>query len=174
MASVLGSPRKGEVSLSVLFEYSEYMRERFSMAVLALSPAQFTAPLRLAWKFRDLRDLICHLVETEDEWIRGIVQGDPAPSLQPDTYSDAAFAVRRWEEVRHRTRAHLQRADEAELARTVTTPFHGRPRFTVRQVLMHLLLHETHHRGQLTAAFRMRGVAPPPSDFYDFVAEQLQ
>ena len=167
-------PLAGEVSLETLFAYSEYMRERFAMALLELTPGDFLAPMGLGWMFENIRDLAAHIVDTEDEWVSGVLTGGPAAAATPADYPDAAALVERWEAVRQRTRKYLESADEAELGRVVVAPFHGSPRFTVRQVLMHLLLHETHHRGQLTAAFRMRGVAPPPSDFYDFVAEQLQ
>jgi len=168
------SPRDAGISLSLLLDYSDYMRERFSMALLEMPAAEFVAPLGLAWKFRDLRDLFAHVIDSEDLWIRQVVQGDPAPPPAPDPEADAAATVRRWENVRQRTRAHLERADETELSRVVTAPFHGRPRMAVRQVFVHLLLHEVHHRGQITAAMRMRGIAPPPSDFYDFLAEEMQ
>jgi uncharacterized damage-inducible protein DinB len=174
LAPEMRSPRKGDVSISALLEYSDYMRERFSMALLEMPAGEFTAPLGLAWRFRDIRDLFVHLVDTEDLWVRSVIQGGPPAPKGATADPDAASVVRRWEEVRRRTREHLRGADEAELSRVVTAPFHGRPSFTVRQVLMHLLIHEAHHRGQVTAAMRMRGIAPPPSDFYDYVAEQQQ
>jgi uncharacterized damage-inducible protein DinB len=174
LTSGLKPPRRGDVSVPVLLEYSEYMRERFCMALLEMPQSEFVAPLGLGWKFRDIRDLFAHLIETEDEWVRCIVEGQAPAPVSPDAYADAAFTVRRWEEVRRRTREHLGSADEAEMSRVITAPFHPRPRFTVRQVFQHLLIHEVHHRGQITAAMRMRGIAPPPSDFYDYVAEQLQ
>jgi uncharacterized damage-inducible protein DinB len=174
LATPVLKPHPGGVSIAELMAYSEYMRERFSMAILQMPPAEFTATLGLSWMFRNMRDLFAHLVDTEDQWVRGIIRGGPPRSLSPDSYPDAAAVVRRWEEVRTHTRSCLESADEAELSREVITPFHGRPRFTVRQIFMHLLIHETHHRGQITAAMRMRGIAPPPSDFYDYIAEQLQ
>ena len=174
MAPETQPPRGGDVSVPVLMEYSDYMRERFSMALLEMRPADFTAPLGLAWKFRNIRDLFAHLIDCEDAWVRCDIQGDPVPPAGWEAYTDAAFTVRRWEDVRNRTRKHLLGAGAAELSRVIVAPFHDRPRFTVRQIFMHLLIHEVHHRGQITAAMRMRGIAPPPSDFYDFVAEQLQ
>ena len=150
------------------------MRERFSMAILEIPTAEFTAPLGLPWMFRDLRDLFAHIIEGEDNWVRSVVQGEPRVERRPDAFPDAAAVVRRWEEVRRRTKEHLARADEAELLRVVTAPFHGNPKFMVRQIFLHLFVHEIHHRGQITAAMRLRGIAPPPSDFYDYVAEQLQ
>lgn len=174
MASGTQLPRKGDVSLPVLLGYSEYMRERFSMALLEMPQAEFTAPLGLAWKFRDIRDLFAHLIDCEDAWVRCDIQGDPVPPVGWEVYVDTAFTVRRWEEVRRRTRDHLERASEAELSRVIVAPFHGRPHFTVQQVFAHLLIHEVHHRGQITAAMRLRGIAPPPSDLYDYIAEQLQ
>jgi len=170
----LRPPRPGETSLEVLFAYSEYMRERFSMALLELPLDLFLKPLGLDWMFGSLRDLAGHIVATEDQWVGSILQGRAGPGLEAAAFPDAATLVRSWEEVRGRTREYLARADEREIARVVVAPFAGSPRLTVRQVLLHLLVHETHHRGQLTAALRMLGVAPPPSDFYDYVAEQLQ
>lgn len=178
MPELVLTPTVGSASPAELLCFSEYMRERFSMALLEMPPSEFTAPLGLAWMFRDIRELFLHLVAVEDQWIRGFVQGGPLKNWDKewggDGFPDAASVVRSWEAVRAVTREHLAAADDAEMARTITVPYHGKPCFTVRQVFMHLLVHEIHHRGQITAAMRMRGIAPPPSDFYDYVAEQLQ
>ena len=167
-------PRAGDASLACLLAYSEYMRERFAMAILEMPAADFTAPLGLGWMFGSIRDLFAHLIEVEEGWVRGVIQGQDRPSPPPEAFLDAASIVRRWEEVRACTREQLARSDQAEFARTIRAPFHGEPRLSVRQIYMHLLIHEVHHRGQITAAMRMRGLAPPPSDFYDYIAEALQ
>ncbi|MBI5836410.1 MAG: DinB family protein [Candidatus Eisenbacteria bacterium] len=174
MSPEISTPHPGELSLGVLVEYSEYMRERFSMALLEMPHADFVAPLGLSWKFKDIRDLFAHLVDTEDQWIRCVLEGDDQDPPGRKAYPDAAATVRRWEDVRRHTREHLEQLDAAGLEREIVAPFHMKPRFRVKQVFMHLLIHEAHHRGQITAAMRMRGIAPPPSDLYDYLAEQLQ
>lgn len=166
------APRVGEVSLPLLLAYSEYMRERFCMAILEMDHAEFIAPLELSWMFGTIRDLFVHMIETEAEWIHRISGQEGSETSA--ACADAASVVTRWEEVRSRTRQALASSGEAELDRMIETPFAGRPKFSVRQIFMHLLIHEVHHRGQITAAMRMRGVAPPPSDLYDYLAEQLQ
>ncbi len=168
------APRVGEVSLEVLLGYSEYMRERFSMALLEMPASDYLAPLGLSWMFTNIRDLFLHVVDCEDHWVRGIIQGGGRVTWNPEDFPDAASLVTRWEEVRARTRAALAAADAAELGREIVTEYQGSPRFTVRQIYTHLLIHEVHHRGQITAAMRMRGISPPPSDLYDYIAEQLQ
>jgi uncharacterized damage-inducible protein DinB len=158
----------------MLLAYSEYMRERYCMAILEMKPSEFVAPLELGWMFGSIRDLFVHMVETEEEWVRRVQGQESAASGAPAAFPDAASVVTRWEEVRTRTRQALGSASDADLDRLVETPFAGHPKLSVRQIFMHLLIHEVHHRGQITAAMRMRGVAPPPSDLYDYIAEQLQ
>jgi uncharacterized damage-inducible protein DinB len=168
------TPAPGRMGLPELLAYSEYMRERFSMAILEMPAGLLTAALGLDWMFRDIRDLFAHMIDCEDQWVRAFVRGGEPVESNPDRYPDAASLVRRWEQVRALSREHLAGADEAEMARVITVQYHGTPRFTVRQVFMQLFVHEIHHRGQITAAMRMRGIAPPPSDLYDYLAEQLQ
>ncbi len=159
--------------LRELFAYSEYMRERFSMLLLELPQEKFLSPLRLPWMFENIRDLFRHLVESEEQWL-GILRAAAPPPADPARFTDTASTVRAWEAARKQTLAYLAGLTPEALEQEVIAPFHGKPRLRVRQVLTQLLLHEVHHRGQITAALRMQGVAPPPSDFYDFVAEQLQ
>lgn len=168
------APRVGEVSLSMLLAYSEYMRERYCMAILEMKPSEFIAPLGLSWMFASIRDLFVHMVETEGEWVRRVLGEEAAATGAPAACPDAASVVTRWEEVRTRTRRALESTSDGEMDRLIETPFAGHPKLSVRQIFMHLLIHEVHHRGQITAAMRMRGVAPPPSDLYDYIAEQLQ
>jgi len=83
----------------------------------------------------------------------------------PDVPKVRAFAA----EVEAGITKFLDGLTAADLARTRRHTWSNDPEKAVvrrtDQILMHVALHDTHHRGQISALLRLSGVTPPPVDF---------
>ena len=108
---------------------------------------------------------LAHVAAAQQVWWERIQAMPQSLPVWPDLSLDEAAALlgameRRWAEL-------LDGADDAALARDVAytnsrgQPFHDR----VEDILLHVVLHGVHHRGQIAAAVRAGGGEPAYTDF---------
>jgi uncharacterized damage-inducible protein DinB len=131
-------------------------------------------------KFHCIKDLIFHLVATEDFWIREeILREQPVRQTIPafkDTKGGPIFAgsalatlLDYWHLVEQSTLAYLHTLNDDELKRIVTV--HDRPgqRFTVDHLLWNVMIHEMRHTSQITVLLRTQHIKPPALDLYYYL-----
>ena len=108
-----------------------------------------------------LRNCLAHIVLAYDRWVPAIVnlKSRPMPDLAPD-----AFLT--WSEIdahRRRTRdalqSHLEGWTDADLRELHTVDVDGDPiRYSRGELIVHLLLHERGHHGDVTTLFWQLGL----------------
>ena len=118
---------------------------------------------------RDARSLFAHVIAAEHLWLTRI-DGRPArvgvwPSLSLDEC--AVLSV----ENATAFRALVDASDESALARIVTYLNSAGRQFTTRldDILLHVAMHGSYHRGQVALVMRRAGATPAPTDFIGYV-----
>jgi len=116
----------------------------------------------------DAIELLSHVIGTEETWLARL-QGRPpeAPVWPVWTLAECG----RWQSRVHDACARFTAAlDADDLAGAVTYTNSAGRTFTseVRDILVHVALHGTYHRGQIAAALRRAGREPAPTDYIAF------
>lgn len=119
--------------------------------------------------------LFGHLVSTERVWLDRIREGAsdhpiwPAEGATPGVDGVLRLAASTVEEVR----GILEEADEGSLARPVSYRNSSGRAFetALGDILLHVALHGSYHRGQVARALRQAGLEPVNTDYITFVRE---
>ncbi|HKG91818.1 MAG TPA: DinB family protein [Gemmatimonadaceae bacterium] len=146
-----------------LFAYDEWANHE-SLASLRQGTADALAPPPP----RALR-LMAHIVAVEWLWLSRIL-GQPSPlPVWPEL--DAAECADRMGAVESRWRALLAALDDEALAREVSYVNSKGEQWTnsVRDILLHTVMHSVYHRGQLASDVRASGSEPAYTDYIEAV-----
>ena len=162
------------------YDYLVRARGVLWTALQGLPDEVLSRPLLDGEKFHCIKDLIFHLVATEDFWIREeILRQQPVRetiSALKGTRGGPIFGVVAletlldyWRLVEQSTLAYLPTVNDAELKRIVTV--HDRPgqRFTVDHLLWNVMFHEMRHTSQITVLLRTQHIKPPALDLYYYL-----
>jgi uncharacterized damage-inducible protein DinB len=107
---------------------------------------------------RPLGEVFLHMLRSIEYYLQGLVHNRWAPL--PYTLVDYATAdnLRTLsEKVFEKSRSYLKQLESADLSREIEGL--NRPA-TLSQVLLELLEHSIHHRGQITVYYRLLGIEP--------------
>ncbi len=148
-----------------MFAHNYWARDRQLEACAALSEEQFLRPV--GGSFPSLREVLAHLVACEWLWLERWRGTSPAALLPLDEFPTLAAVAERWSVVERELRAYLATLDEERLAcpLAIVSTRGERWNYPLWQMVMHLLNHQSYHRGQVTAMLRMLGAKPPRVDF---------
>lgn len=158
------------VSLAVLnelFDYNYWARDRQLKVCAGLTEEQFLRPLGNS--FPSVRDTLTHLVAVEWLWLERWRGRAPRTLLAPEEFPTLAALSERWQTVEREMREYMAGLSEEALERPVTcVSTRGQTwSYTLWRMMLHLLQHQSYHRGQVTALLRQLGVQPPKVDFLD-------
>jgi uncharacterized damage-inducible protein DinB len=112
---------------------------------------------------------LAHVLGVEHVWLARL-EGRPATvAVWPTLSIDECGAVAR--ETQAGFRAFLEREDDASLERMVHYRNSAGAEFDskVSDILLHVALHGTYHRGKVAVALRASGAEPAPTDYIGFV-----
>lgn len=119
--------------------------------------------------------LLSHILAAERVWLQRLDTGDSSgleiwPELSRRECE--SLVVRNVEGYRHR----LSELDGGKLDREVTYRNSAGRKFDtpVREIVHHVLLHGSHHRGQIAMCLRDAGCEPVNTDFVTFVRERAR
>lgn len=152
-------------TLRELYDYNYWARDRQLEACDKLIAEQLNRPLGSS--FSSLRETLAHLVMVEwvwhERWCGRDVRSVPFEAAL--TSLDALRA--RWQRVERDVRGFISRATTEDLARPLTyVNFKGETwTYALGEALLHLVNHQTYHRGQVTTLLRQLGSAAPAIDF---------
>jgi uncharacterized damage-inducible protein DinB len=82
----------------------------------------------------------------------------------PDRYEGVATLKANWDKIHERTKELLLNISKGLLSEETTVQWEGEKTLDVGTVLLHLFVHELHHRGQICLLMRERGYEPPYVD----------
>ena len=142
------------------------MNHRLHAAVASLSPAEFVAP-RVGF-FPSLHATLNHILVVDRYYVDAFVQGGLGLRAFDDETPCATIVelARAQSEVDHRLVAFCASLTDADLGRPVGCDRGARGVVADRvdRTLLHVFMHQTHHRGQVHAMLSGSSVAPPPLD----------
>lgn len=165
-------------TLRELFEYNYWARDRQLEACAALTPEQFLRPMGSS--FSSVRDTLAHLLVAEWVWLERWRGRSPQTAADAELYykgvmkefgADKFPAVtdirQRWGTVEQGVRDYLAGLTEDALARPVTyVNLKGEKwSYALWRVLLHVVNHQTYHRGQVTTLLRQLGAPAAQVDF---------
>lgn len=156
-------------TLRELFDYNYWARDQQLEACRKLTPEQFLRPLGSSYS--SLRDTLAHLVGAEWIWLerwRGrSPTGVEAADYAPEKFPTVAAIEARWREVERGMREYLAGLNQDALARPLTYVNLKGQRWTypLWRTLLHVVNHQTYHRGQVTTLLRQLGAQPPQIDY---------
>lgn len=118
-------------------------------------------------------ELFSHLLRAQDLWY-GRVQGSDLADLSLWAKESLAACAERHEASDRRWQTLLEGLTSEALDRPIAyTNTKGIAYETpLRDILMHVVNHSTHHRAQIAYVLREAGIAPPPTDYIYYLREQ--
>lgn len=153
-------------ALRELYDYNYWARDRQLDACSKLSEEQFLRPMGSS--FSSLRDTVVHLLGAEWIWLERFCGRSPRsiPSWL-DQLRTLSSIVQRWANMELDMRKYLAEIDSEALARPLAYVNLQGQRWTypLWQALLHVVNHQTYHRGQVTTLLRQLGATPVPVDF---------
>jgi uncharacterized damage-inducible protein DinB len=151
-------------TLQELYAYNYWARDRQLEACAALSQEQFLRPMGNS--FSSLRDTLAHLVAAEWIWSERWRGNSPKALLTASDFPDLATVKERWRGTEDAVREVLAGLNEDALA----APLHyintrGQAyTYPLWRSMMHVINHQTYHRGQVTMFLRQLGLEAPALD----------
>ena len=151
-------------TLRELFAYNYWARDRQNEACAALGQEQFQRPLSNS--FSSVRDTLAHLVGVEWLWLERWCGRSPRALPAAEEFPTLAAIAERWRAVEQGMREYLAGLNEEALARPLTyANLRGETwTYPLWRTLLHLVNHQTYHRGQVTTLLRQLGTRPAPLD----------
>ncbi|MFN0242562.1 MAG: DinB family protein [Planctomycetota bacterium] len=151
-----------------LFEYDTWA-SRAAAATIARAAARAPEDVKIL-AHAPLRTL-AHAVGAQRLWLARLRRDASTTPVWPaltlaECQSDIESLARTWTE-------YFATLDDAALDATIAYTNSRGERFTsrVEDVLMHVVLHGAHHRGQIASGLRAEGAEPPYIDFIHAVRE---
>jgi uncharacterized damage-inducible protein DinB len=146
-------------------DYNYWARDRQLETCATLSAEQFQRPL--GGSFPSVRETFAHMVAVEWIWLERW-RGRSSQTLLPvDEFPTLAAVAGRWGAVEREMREYVASLDEETLNHPLTCLSTRGEEWTypLWRMILHLLNHQSYHRGQVTTLLRMLGVQPPRVDF---------
>lgn len=155
--------------LQTLYDYNYWARDQQLQACAALSEEQFLRPLGNS--FSSVRDTLAHLIVAEWVWLERWKGHSPtkaeAAPYDAATFPTLAVVEDRWRQIERGVREYLAALTPEPLLQPLNyTNIAGEPwTYPLWQTLVHVVNHQTYHRGQVTTMLRQLGAPAPPVDF---------
>ena len=166
-----------EHAVHLLSRYNSWATARVLVSLEQLSFEAYTGPVCSG--HGSIRDTLIHVFDAERGWVRWLDGSATRQEAWQDRLDVADHptledAKRLWTDIDARTRAYVASLDDAGLARTHAIPSRGggETLLSTRDILLHVLNHGTHTRGQISAGIRRSGGEPQPTDLIRFLLER--
>lgn len=151
-------------TLRELYEYNYWARDRQLMACAGLTQEQFERPMGNS--FSSVRDTLAHLVGAEWIWLERWRGKSPRALPGAEEFSTLAEVAKRWRVVEQGVSGFLAAINEEALARPLSyvNPKGETWTYPLWRTLLHVVNHQTYHRGQLSTLLKQLGAAPAAVD----------
>ncbi|TFG32514.1 DinB family protein [Candidatus Thorarchaeota archaeon] len=109
---------------------------------------------------REIGEVVLHLVRSLEYYLKGITtsQWEPPPYFL-ETYDSAESIIELTEKVFKQAKVYTSLISTSDLGRKIES--FNRPT-TVAELILEMIEHSIHHRGQITVYYRHLGVDPTP------------
>lgn len=149
--------------------YSSWASKRLVAAASGLTADELTRDFKSADK--SVLGTLVHIHAADRVWLGRIEGNPPARFMDPDVDLKLAVVQRDWPLLLDRWEAWaaaLRDPSEAIRYKDLRGNAHSTPLW---QVVLHVVNHATHHRGQVAAMLRAMDHAPPPLDLILYFRE---
>lgn len=122
-------------------------------------------PYELEFRFRSnmrtLGNLYRHILAAEIYWMEDIVagRGKMFSELDENDFSNSKSIIDKWHTVRNRSQEIVKPFTLSDLKRTFQSP--RNKSFELSYILWHVVEHEIHHSGQISAMLRAQNLPSP-------------
>lgn len=150
-------------------EYNAWATARLLNAATALTHDELSRDFGTADK--SVLGTLVHLYRSERTWLERLRYDTPKTPWRLDEDEDWAVLVEKWPKL-HDDWLHWSRTlSDGDPDRTVEyTDLKGNPwKQPLWPIVLHVVNHSTHHRGQVSGFLRALGKTPPPLDLIAFV-----
>jgi uncharacterized damage-inducible protein DinB len=156
-------------ALRELYDYNCWARDRQLEVCSRLSEEQYTRPMGSS--FASLGDTLVHLVGVEWLWLERWLGRSPRSLPWTEELRTQEAIRERWQRVEAGMRAYMAGLAPESLARPVSyANLRGEVwTYPLWQMLVHLLNHQSYHRGQVTTLLRQLGAIPAAVDFLIYI-----
>ena len=150
-------------TLRLQLDYSAWASQRLLDAAAKLTPEELTRDFKTADK--TVLDTLAHVFAADRIWLAR-VQGAPRASFIDPEDRNLGRLNQEWPALQQSWKQHTAPlADQDALQVISYKDLKGNPyQQPLWQILLHLVNHGTHHRGQVSGFLRAMGHQPPPLD----------
>ena len=152
-------------------DYTTWATDLLMKAVKELTPAELTRDFGFSEK--TVVGTLGHIYAADRVWL-GRIQGNPPAAFITDADRDLVVLAREWPALLNQWKQWAARmSDEDVLGKLTYKSMLGGERTTpLWQIVMHVVNHGTHHRGQVSGYLRAMGKVPPPLDLIRYYWSQ--
>ncbi|HMD48157.1 MAG TPA: DinB family protein [Bryobacteraceae bacterium] len=154
-------------TLRLQLDYSAWASQRLLDAAAKLSPEELTRDFKTADKC--VLDTLVHVYAADRIWLSRVLAEPRATFVDPED-RDLTLLQSEWPALQQRWKLWLRDFGDGDEARQISyKDLRGNP-YTqpVWQIVLHLVNHGTHHRGQVSGFLRAMGQTPPALDLITY------
>jgi uncharacterized damage-inducible protein DinB len=157
-------------TLRLHLDYTTWATNRLLTAAAALTPEELTRDFGTSEK--SVLGTLAHIYAADRVWL-GRINGNPPKVFLAPEDRDLALLQREWPALAARWTHWLMRlSDEDVLGKCSYHDLKGNAYTTpLWQIVLHVVNHGTHHRGQVTGFLRALGKVPQPLDLIAYYRE---
>ncbi|MBI3471889.1 MAG: DinB family protein [Candidatus Solibacter usitatus] len=150
-------------TLRTHLDYTAWASGRLLESAAQFSPAELTRDFQTA--DGGVLGTLVHVFAADRIWL-GRIQGAPRATFIDPEDRDLAVLQREWPALHRRWKAWAaQLSDESAQAQVAYHDLKGNPYSSpLWQIVLHVVNHGAHHRGQVSGFLRAMGHTPPPLD----------
>ncbi|MDA4111242.1 MAG: DinB family protein [Thaumarchaeota archaeon] len=159
-------------SIKEIYRYNSYVRKKYLKALEMLPKEELVRDR--GGSYPSMLDIFVHVLDAYRQWFVFLLQG-----VSMEGFEDLMGKVRSLEKAMEEEKKvdtfvmnFVDRLDDEKIEGSFETSFgKDRWRFTIRQVLWHMVEEELQHRGELNALFWQLNIDPPITDWMDWKVE---
>lgn len=154
-------------TLRLQLDYSAWASQRLLDSAAKLSAEELTRDFQTAAK--TVLDTLVHVYAADRIWLTRVL-GEPRATFVDPEDRDLTLLQTEWPALHQRWKLWLRDFNDDDVQRAIEyKDLKGRPYSQPAwQILLHLVNHGTHHRGQVSGFLRAMGQTPPPLDLITY------
>ncbi len=159
-------------TIKLLYNYHYWRTERILNSCESLTTQQWDQSLAPSWG--SIHGLLAHMVASEMIWM-GRWKGVSATALMsPDEVPTFKDVRAKWALTELELRDFIEQCNEANLSKDLTYTNTKGKTYTLPlgSLMVHVVDHATHHRGELVAMLTILGVPHPDDGLLSYLIEQ--
>jgi uncharacterized damage-inducible protein DinB len=155
-------------TLRLQLDYSSWATQRLLDVAARLPPEELTRDFQTSDKC--VLDTLAHIYAADRFWLSRALAQSRATFVDPED-RDLALLQTEWPALHQHWKLWLRDFSDADVAEKKISfeDMRGNPHAKpVWQIVLHVVNHGTHHRGQISGFLRAMGHTPPPLDLMEY------